>query len=92
MNSPRKGVNSSGADELESAQAALGMAKERVVALEASNDSLKVQLGERTVAVTKQKLQEAQAMLQDKLLTDDDFAAIKRKYMQENFGVSADAN
>ena len=75
---------------LSSAQTALVMAKERVMALEASNDSLKVQLGERAVSVTKQKLQEAQQMLEEKLLTADDFAAIKQKYMQENFGVSAD--
>jgi len=65
-------------------------AKERVMALEASNDSLKVQLGKRTDSVTKQKLQEAQQMLEEKLLTSNDFAAIKQKYMQENFGVSAD--
>ena len=93
-NEPGRGALLGSKQELESAlssaQTALVMAKERVMALEASNDSLKVQLGERTVAVTKQKLQEAAKMLEEKLLTAEDFAAIKQKYMHENFGVSAD--
>ena len=33
------------------------------------------------------RLAQAQQALQDALLTEADFAAIKQKYMQENFGV-----
>ena len=65
------------------------MAKERVLSLEDQNYSLRQKLDGRggLVTVTREKLAEAQQALQDALLTEADFAAIKQKYMQENFGV-----
>ena len=91
-NSPGRGRIGS-KEELEaalsSAQTALVMAKERVLSLEAQNGSLRQKLDERggLVTMTRDKLAEAQQALQEKLLTEADFAAIKQKYMQENFGV-----
>ena len=65
------------------------MAKERVLSLEDQNFSLRQKLDERggLVTMTRDKLAEAQQALQDTLLTEADFAAIKQKYMHENFGV-----
>ena len=92
-NSPGRGRGIGSKEELEAAlsaaQTALVMAKERVLSLEDQNYSLRQKLDGRggLVTVTREKLAEAQQALQDALLTEADFAAIKQKYMQENFGV-----
>ena len=91
-NSPGRGRGIGSKEELEAAlsaaQTALVMAKERVLSLEDQNYSLRQKLDGRggLVTVTREKLAEAQQALQDALLTEADFAAIKQKYMQENFG------
>ena len=56
--------------------------------LEAANDGLRQQLEGKGVSVTKEKLQEASKMLEEQLLTEADFAAIKQKFMSDNFGLS----
>lgn len=92
-NSPGRGRGIGSKEELEAAlsaaQTALVMAKERVLSLEDQNFSLRQKLDERggLVTMTRDKLAEAQQALQDTLLTEADFAAIKQKYMHENFGV-----
>ena len=92
-NSPGRGRGIGSKEELEAAlsaaQTALVMAKERVLSLEDQNYSLRQKLDERggLVTMTRDKLAEAQQALQDTLLTEADFAAIKQKYMHENFGV-----
>jgi hypothetical protein len=102
----RKGLHSGGSNEprrlrlggkgeleaaLSSAQTALVMAKERVATLEGENAALRQRLGGEAVIVTREKLAEAQQLLQDQLLTEADFAAIKHKYMKENYGVAPGA-
>ena len=72
----------SGPQDFEAAQQVLARAKEQVAALERFGVPF-------TTAVTREKLLEAHKMLQDKLIDDADFAAVKAKYLQDSYGLSS---
>ena len=82
---------------LSQAQTALMMAKERIAHLEQQNAMLRGKVAEGRAAtgspnpgasgVTKEKLAEAQQLLKAGMINDEDFAAIKAKFMQDSFGV-----
>ena len=91
-------------DELEAAlaqaQTALVMAKERISMLEQQNAALRANAAKvgggggggggvmGGGGVTKAKLQEASQLLGEKVISADDFAAIKAKYLQDQMGLA----
>lgn len=79
---------------LAQAQTALVMAKERISMLEQQNALLRG--GNRGggkggggggVGITKEKYMEANQLLSEGMLTDQDFATIKAKYMLDSYGI-----
>jgi len=66
---------------LNNTQQVLARAKEQVAALERFGVPL-------MTAVTREKLQEAHKMLQDKFIDEHDFAAVKAKYLRDSYGLA----
>ena len=86
---------------LAQAQTALVMAKERISLLEQQNAVLRAAksgggggggggggVGGGGVGVTKEKLQDASQLLADRVITAEDFAAIKAKYLHDQMGLA----
>ena len=81
-------------DALSVARTQLVFAKEKVAALEAANEVLRAQAQAgaqvpRAVPITREKLEEARAMADSKLINEHEFAAIKARFLADAFGVDA---